>query len=160
MQGNWVETSMSIYGAGGNSPWIQMARWVWECRLLRACQLHRRWGWPGWWQSHWWVSSPGWSKDKHFTLTCRTCWIKLAPCGWLTVVGKNGLVLNFFRHMEQVYVPKNRMKDMRVMSGTKSQAFPTSSPLYFKHSFFVRDDHVAFISCTEEKSGTVIIKKQ
>lgn len=42
------------------------------------------------------------------------------------------------------------MKDMRVMSGTNSHAFPTSSPLYFKHSVFVRDDHVAFIGCTEE----------
>lgn len=47
-------------------------------------------------------------------------------------------------------MPKNRMKDMRVMSGTKSQDFPTSSPLYFKHSVFERDDHVAFSGCTEE----------
>lgn len=77
----------------------------------------------------------------------------------LTVVGKNGLVLNFFRHMEQVYVPKNRMKDMRVMSGTNSQAFPTSSPLYFKHSVFVSDDHVAFIGCAEGGKN-MIIKKQ
>lgn len=67
----------------------------------------------------------------------------------LTVVGKNGLVLNFFRHMEQVYVPKNRMKDMSVMSGTKSQDFPTSSPLYFKQSALVSDDQVAFIGCIQ-----------
>jgi len=65
----------------------------------------------------------------------------------LTVVGKNGLVLNFFRHMEQVYVPKKRMKDMRVMSGTKSQALPTSSPPYFRHSFFDREDQLAFKRC-------------
>lgn len=39
------------------------------------------------------------------------------------------------------------MKDMRVMSGTKSQAFPTSSPLYLMHSVLVSDDHVAFIGC-------------
>lgn len=66
---------------------------------------------------------------------------------WLTVVGKKGLVLNFFSAIEQVYVPKNRMKDMRVMSGTKSQAFPTSSPLYLMHSVLVSDDQVAFIGC-------------
>lgn len=36
----------------------------------------------------------------------------------LTLVGKKRLVLNFFRPIEQVYVPKNKMKDMRVMSGT------------------------------------------
>lgn len=44
-------------------------------------------------------------------------------------------------------MPKNRMKDMRVMSGTNSQAFPTSSPLYFRHSVLVRDDHVALAGC-------------
>lgn len=36
----------------------------------------------------------------------------------LTVVGKKRLVLNCFRAMEQAYVPKNKMKDIRVMSGT------------------------------------------
>lgn len=47
-------------------------------------------------------------------------------------------------------MPKNNMKDMRVMSGTKSQALPTSSPLYFKHSVLERDDHVAFGGCVRE----------
>lgn len=41
------------------------------------------------------------------------------------------------------------MKDMRVTSGTNSQAFPTNSPLYFRQSVFVRDDHVAFSGCTQ-----------
>lgn len=47
-------------------------------------------------------------------------------------------------------MPKNNMKDMRVMSGTKSQVLPTSSPLYFKHSVLERDDHVAFGGCVRE----------
>lgn len=50
-------------------------------------------------------------------------------------------------------MPKNRMKDMRVMSGTNSQAFPTSSPLYFRHSVLVRDDHVAFAGCRGNTSN-------
>lgn len=47
-------------------------------------------------------------------------------------------------------MPKNKMKDMRVMSGTNSQAFPTSSPLYFRHSALVSDDHVAFAGCKSD----------
>lgn len=57
-------------------------------------------------------------------------------------------------------MPKNRMKDMSVMSGTNPQAFPTSSPLYFKHSDFVSDDHVVFIGFTLETKIIMIIKKQ
>jgi len=37
------------------------------------------------------------------------------------------------------------MKDMSAMSGTKSQALPTSSPLNFRQSVLESDDHVAFI---------------
>lgn len=39
---------------------------------------------------------------------------------------------------------------MRVMSGTKSQALPTSSPPYFKHSFFDSEDQLAFKRCTND----------
>lgn len=45
-------------------------------------------------------------------------------------------------------MPKKRMKDMRVMSGTKSQVLPTNSPPYFKHSFFDSEDQLAFKRCT------------
>lgn len=39
---------------------------------------------------------------------------------------------------------------MRVMSGTKSQALPTSSPPYFRHSFFDREDQLAFKRYTND----------
>lgn len=52
-------TSGKRLTSGRHRPWIHLARWVLEFRLPRACRLRRRWGWPGWWQSHWWASSPG-----------------------------------------------------------------------------------------------------
>lgn len=39
---------------------------------------------------------------------------------------------------------------MRVMSGTKSQALPTSSPPYVKHSLFDSEDQLAFKRCTND----------
>lgn len=53
-------------------------------------------------------------------------------------------------------MPKKRMKDMRVMSGTYSQLLPTSWPPYFKHSFIVRDDQSMVVLYWREKEKVSI----
>ncbi len=86
-----------------------------------------------------WGGISSWVKHKSIKILINECWWRVCVCVCVcvclcTIVGKKQLVLNFFRPMEQVYVPKNRMKDISVISGTYSQADPTSWPPHSIHS--------------------------